>query len=310
MFGRTIEKIKNLFCKNEDQIEPNIYKLSKKIGEHKVTVQFAPPKWLSPSEVWFLYYKKFHDTDLDSMLYDWASKKYISIKKNDDNIVVTKVKQLKSEKQYEKRGWDLFFWNENSISHNLYFKNENLDTDFNTIGIMLADYCKNKWWLNYKLKKDGDSNLHIWIFYPVRSCYIFAISLLLVVGIGKYISNIFSDDLWGIVLLFGFILFLYPLIFIICSIIDVRNLSKFKVNKVWSVKLTDEWKKLFADIYWYKYFLERCDEDKYKELCSNDKNFLDKTLPYIIALRLNSCFLRDLSILHYDDMKVVTIWKN
>jgi hypothetical protein len=43
------------------------------------------------------------------MLYDWASKKYISIKKNDDNIVVTKVKQLKSEKQYEKRGWDLFF---------------------------------------------------------------------------------------------------------------------------------------------------------------------------------------------------------
>jgi hypothetical protein len=36
---------------------------------------------------------------------------------------------------------------------------------------------------------------------------------------------------------------------------------------------------------------------------------LDKTLPYIIALRLNSCFLKDLSVVHYDNERIYSIWK-
>ena len=75
------------------------------------------------------------------------------------------------------------------------------------------------------------------------------------------------------------------------------------------IKLTDEWNKILAHIYWYKYFLEKCDEEKYKILSGNDKHFIDKTLPYIIALRLNSCFLDEFSVLHFEDMKVVTISK-
>ena len=45
------------------------------------------------------------------------------------------------------------------------------------------------------------------------------------------------------------------------------------------------------------------------KLCDSDKYFIDRTLPYIIALRLNSCFLNEFSALHYGDMKIVAISK-
>ncbi|MBO7505678.1 hypothetical protein J6T66_06235 [bacterium] len=38
----------------------------------------------------------------------------------------------------------------------------------------------------------------------------------------------------------------------------------------------------------------------------DDPNFLDKTLPYIIALRLNWYFLENQSIFHYIDMSLLS----
>ena len=303
----------NIFRNKQDDIESDIGELPEKIFKRDVKVQFTPPKWLSPSEIGFLYHEKFQDTDLDAMLYDWASNKYISITKSGENNIVKKLKSFKSDKEYEQSFWNLLFWKDWWIGHNLYTINENLDSDYNKIGILLANYCKDNWWLDFHLKDDKIQRITIpiWIFNIVGSIFIFYILFVILVVSADSIESflgIDNDSCWRLIF---WILCFYIVVFIINSIIDAYNFDHFKYGKkVWYVKLTDKWKDLFVQIYWYKYFLEKCDEKKYKELCSKDKSFLDKTLPYIIALRLNSCFLRDLSVIHYDNERIYSIWRD
>lgn len=302
----------NIFLRKEDRIESDISSLPDRIYKREVKIQFAPPKWLSPSEVWFLYYKNFQDTNLDAMLYDWAAKRYVSIQKSDESNIVKKIKPLESSKSYEQSFWNLLFWKEGWISHNLHAKNESLNSDYNGIEIMLADYCKDNWWLDFYLKKDEVPKIPIpvSIFNIISSVVIFIILFVFLVASADAIQNFFGIDNDSCGRLIFWIICLYVLIFIINSIIESYNFSQFKNDKkICWVRLTDKWKDLFVQIYWYKYFLERCDENKYKELCGRDKNFLDKTLPYIIALRLNSCFLKDLSVVHYDNERIYSIWK-
>ena len=303
MFGGFIEKIKNIFREEEDEIEPNISKLPKKIGKYEVKLQFMPPKWLSPSEVWFLYYRKFQDTNLDAMLYEWAYMKYVLIENDTDSIVVTKLKQLKSDKSYECKCWSLLFWGGKISKQTMYFKNEDFNSDYNRILISLAEYCKNNWWLDYKLKVEEPFLIPI----PI-SIYHFLLTpfiLCLWIWLFWYLTTLSQNAFW-----IQAYLWIFACIFIYNSIVKTNNYvnNKFE-NKIRKIKLTDEWNKILAHIYWYKYFLEKCDEEKYIKLCKNDKNFIDKTLPYIIALRLNSCFLNKFSVLHFENMKVIAISK-
>ncbi len=312
MLSKFFKKLLRIFGSDE-KIEPDIWELPEKIYKREVKIQFAPPKWLSPSEVWFLYYRKFLDTDLDAMLYDWESRRYVSILKSDEYNVIKKLKLLRSDRQYEQSFWDLLFWKEWKIGHNLYSMNENLSSDYNRISIILANYCKDNWWLDFHLKDDKIPRIPIpvSIFNLVSSIFIFCFLFFIFVAPFDLIRSFLNIDNNSCGRLIFWIICLYVVIFIINSIIDLYNFNYFKNDKkICWVRLTGKWKDLFVQIYWYKYFLEKCDENKYKELCSKDKTFFDKTLPYIIALRLNSCFLKDLSVVHYNGDKIYSIWAN
>jgi hypothetical protein len=91
-----------------------------------------------------------------------------------------------------------------------------------------------------------------------------------------------------------FLVFIFmPLIAIIIYMLYLTQFiwsPSFKVN-LWKLERTKKWDELYAKIMWYKYFLEHCDEDKMKEVLKQDADYIDKTLPYIIALRLNWKFL-------------------
>lgn len=303
MFVGFVEKLKNIFREEEDVIDPNISKLPEKIGKYEVKLQFMPPKWLSPTEVWFLYYRMFQVTNLDAMLYDWASKKYVFIWRDADNIIITKLKQLKSDKSYECKFWNLLFWSDENSKQTIYFKNEDLNSDYYRILISLAEYCKNKWWLDYKLKIEEPFSIPIPI--SISHYLLTPFVLCLWVRLFWYLTTLSQNAFW-----IQAYLWIFACIFIYNSIVKINNFVNNKYQlKIRKIKLTDEWNKILAHIYWYKYFLEKCDEEKYMKLCDSDKYFIDRTLPYIIALRLNSCFLNEFSALHYGDMKIVAISK-
>ena len=224
MFGGFIERIRNIFCREEDVIEPNISRLPKKIGRHEVTLQFMPPKWLSSSEVWFLYYKKFQDTDLDAMLYEWASKKYVLIESDADSIVVTKLKQLKSDKSYECKCWSLLFWSGNNSKQTMYFKNEYLSSDYNRILISLAEYCKNNWWIDFKLKVEESFLIPI----PI-SIYHFLLTLFILflwIWLFWYFTAISQNALW-----IQAYLWFFAFIFIYNSIVKTNNYKNYRIEK-------------------------------------------------------------------------------
>ena len=282
-----LEKIHNIFRKSEEKIEPNIEKLPKKIGRHKVVIQYAPPKWLSPSEVSFLYYKRFNDTDLDAILYDWAYKWFISISGSDKSKEIKKLKDLDSVKEYERYCRHSLFGFHDWV-RKMHFKSLAYNFYYNKVGLKILDYCKMKWRLIYESTKPDLTNFFLLItVWPFLLMIWFALSSIAVGG----------SILWWIVFL------------IIASYALYRIFTNDGVWIRWikSITLTDEWEKLLAHIYWYKYYLERCEEEQFKKLMQEDPLFIDKTLPYIIALRLNPYFLKNQSIFHDESLDITTI---
>lgn len=289
MSNRIKETLSNIFREREKKIEPNIWKLPANIGKYKVIFQYTPPEWLSPCEVWFLYYKKFQSTDLDSILYDWTSKWYISIKNSGTYRSITNNKTLKSEKEYERYCRHLFFWYKEGDKRTLYLRNLIPFFYGDKIWEKILNYCSGKWWLTYETKNYLSRFLiFVYLWIPLITLWFVLCSL----AVGGSI-------IWWLVFLFFASLVIYV----------VGRRSGVWINRIKSIKLTDEWEKLLADIYWYKYYLEKCEEEQFKESIKEDPTFLDKTLPYIIALRLNSYFLKNHSIFHHWDISFFSKFK-
>ena len=54
---------------------------------------------------------------------------------------------------------------------------------------------------------------------------------------------------------------------------------------------TDKWAELISHILWYKQFLKACDERQLKAFLAQDPLYFDKTLPYAVALWMETEFL-------------------
>lgn len=69
----------------------------------------------------------------------------------------------------------------------------------------------------------------------------------------------------------------------------------YKGHKTWHNVLnpfkkfytTNKWDELLAQIIWYKYWLEKCEEEQMKKILEDDPWFKSRTFPYIVALRMN-----------------------
>ena len=75
--------------------------------------------------------------------------------------------------------------------------------------------------------------------------------------------------------------------FIICFIILTLWIFYF-INNYTKKELTNEGNKILSEIYGYKKFLENCEEEQLKFLIKEDPNYIDKILPYAIALWLET----------------------
>ena len=79
----------------------------------------------------------------------------------------------------------------------------------------------------------------------------------------------------------------------ICGLIAILYAMNNK-NKYYDIELTDKWKKILSEIYGYKYFLEKCEEEQINVNLWNDEVY-SKHLPYAIALKLNWKIINELS---------------
>ena len=101
------------------------------------------------------------------------------------------------------------------------------------------------------------------------------------------------SDLKDIITLFLVGLILIPAITAFLVIIILIYFIKRTDNRVclWNLERTEKWDEIYAHLIWYKYFLEHCEEKQMKKILKDDPNFKDKTIPYMIALRMDRKFL-------------------
>ena len=282
-------------------IQPDISKLKNNINNNKVIVQYTPPKWLSPSEIWMIYYRKYKASNINCLIYKWASEWKISLKKewyNKTNLIFLKNIDNNVPK-YELLYWQ-WLWNfKMEYGDDLllglgklpyYYKHSTKDPkgirDLYIIQNELLNYCINKWRIKRSWKeKYTFERIIFMVLIPTAMFFSGLFPIIYLWAIFHFnIYNIFPLNLdFIIVIWFALVIFTWRLL--------GTKMDEFMCPK--DLELTKKWKKLFAEIYWYKYFLEHCDEEKLKKLTKDNPDFIDETMPYAVALRLNLSFLKN-----------------
>ena len=238
-------------------VDPNISELPKDINGNKVIVEYTPPKWLGPSEVWIIYSLWYDWTNLSCLIYKWLSE-WLIVREVDKTYWTYIIRRV-WQPEYTTPSYERFF-------RSYVFARNNTDHAFEDYinksweNIMdsqqaLVDYCVGQWYLIQKNKCRKLSYSHNFLLFIV---FVFC-----------------------------------PLLWILLHILSLSSSNSeawYKIN-LWKLSRTKKWNELYAKILWYKYFLEHCDEEKMKEVLKQDPEYIDKTLPYIIALRLNWKFL-------------------
>ena len=271
-----------------------------KIWDKHVIIEFAPPKWLSPIEIWYLYDMKIWESDIVCLLYKWAKMWIISLSYRDGWLLLVEKKWLISDKNvpnYEIELRNLFFelWN------TVVFPNNFLYEDLWNFKNSVKEYCKEKWWIvdeNVYFSVDDFFRTIIPWKKPERNI--------------TYIpyGRLSWFTLWFVLIIMWAFLFLGSIILgkmvVICGIIFACLFVVWMVisfsfaftltetaNKH-AIKLTEKWQEIAAEIHWYKRFLEACEERQFREFMRQDPLYLDKMLPYAIALGLENIVSQNL----------------
>ena len=247
-----VQVLYSFFVVPSDYIQPNIDKLPNKIWNYPVVVQYNLPKWLNPSEVWMLYCKDYESTNVTCMVYKRENEWLI---KMEDKWKWSYILHRNGEignnaPDYERRYWSIIFWydRKQNVVWNDINPNFNYLYDLGYVHIELLKYCKEKWWLEEK-------NDYNWLWIMLITFLINPI-----------------------------LLFVWIVIYFV-----------YKGHKTWHNVLnpfkkfytTNKWDELLAQIIWYKYWLEKCEEEQMKKILEDDPWFKSRTFPYIVALRMN-----------------------
>ena len=238
-------------------VDPNISELPSDFKWNRVIVEYDAPKWLWPSEVWLIYSLWYDWTNLSCLIYKWISEGLVTreFNKKKWSYIVRRIWQPKYTTPSYERFFRRFLFAENNKEY--FYENQIYQYTENIIDCQqaLVDYCVEKWYLiqkNKLRKSSSPNNILLFIVFVLSRIVFFFI----------YLVSLSSPSAW----------------------------PKYKIN-LWKLERTKKWDELYARILWYKYFLEHCDEEKMKEVLKEDPDYIDKTLPYIIALRLNWKFL-------------------
>ena len=247
------------------KIDENMNSLPKIIEWEKTLVQYDLSKEISPSEVWFLLYAKADISNLLCIIYKRVNEKIIEIYSTDWKKYMKVIGELWDDVPYfEKYLFQCFLsWRDGFIELD---KNK-LKRYKIKINDLIFEKCRLKWYCNIKTNDTWKKVQYIAIFLLCRVIFIYLV----------------KDFI-----LFVFFFWRVWLLFFVPSVIVRLFYKKY------SFTLTVKWKKMLSEIYWYKYYLEHCEEEQINSDLEENE-FYSKHLPYAIALKLNWKIIDELS---------------
>lgn len=225
--------------------------------KYKVIVQFAPPKWLNSAEVWLLYHRKALIKDMLSLIYKWAAQWLITLSAEYDFKLFSKSTYVminkKSEIPENTPDYEKnFFKAIVRNEENKIDKNTNISCEHHLAS--LERYGKNMWW--FYNNKDNNTILIIYLLL-----------IFIWIPLLAKIHPIVCMIMFFLLTIFGAVYF----------------------NK--KLEETNQWAMLISHVLWYKKFLKACDEKQLRTFLAQDPLYFDKTLPYAVALWMETEFL-------------------
>lgn len=250
------------------------------VWENKVIIEYQPPKWLNPTEVWFLYDWSVWKPDIICMIYKWLSMWLVSLEYEWWKIVVKKLLDIYSwAPRYEQVFWDIVFKKWNIVK----FPNERIYWELWEVKKTLLEYCQEteriqKASVYFSLEDIFNRSSKISYIPFWRLIWWFVWCLMVIFW---FITPIFTNS--EILLALSLIV---PVVWLFVTLCFWVSLSETDKKSVF--KFTENWYKVVAQIYWYKQFLKSCEEKQLKKFMDQDPLYFDKTLPYAIALGLEN----------------------
>jgi len=255
------------------------YKKDSKNNEY--IVQYDAPKWVEPPEAGILIDDKLDPKDITSLIYRWASNKYIKICAEDDKNKKFYIKKLKdlpdSAKEYQKKLFKKLF----SDGDDFHFsgKKSKFQTYLAQTETDLTNYidgqnrykCKfSKVGLNAHSFKSGEKTTIFWIAIIWILVYCFTVT-----WINSALKPVWSWMIW---------VFWIWLVWIICT-------YRKREREQWTTK----WIELREHCLWFKDFLYKVDKKKMEELTKQDLLFVEKSLPYAVVFGIETEFIKKIT---------------
>lgn len=267
-----------------------------KIQQWKIFNKIIIPEYNLPNEVtpliaWFLFDLKIWKEDIVCLIYKWMWEWIVSISYTKQWIKITKNGELQRKHtpsyEYDFRKFLFKDW------ETIQFPNEWINEHLNFIKQWIKKYCIEKWWINYKniysifnfdIKWDSSKRnkfIPLWrLLWIILSITIIILCIFIASKLTFMEINKTWIEIFGVCIGLSIPLCLTLIFYFVISMIET--------NKKHTIKLTKKWKEIVYEIHWYKKFLEACEENQLKKFMEQDPLYIDKILPYAIALGLEN----------------------
>ena len=253
----------------------------KDIKDDKHIIQYDAPKWVEPPEAGILIDDKLDSKDITSLIYWWASNKYIKICAEDDKNKKFYIKKLKdlpeSSKDYQKNLFKKLFSNDN----NFYFS-KNKDKFSTYLTQTNQELTKYVDWENRYKTSLTNVKINEYSFKSTTKTIIFCTAVAWTLGYCFTVTWINShlNFVWS----WMKYIFRAWLIWIICT-------YRWKEIEQW----TKKWIEFRNHCIWFKEFLDKVDKKKIEELTKQDPLFVEKSLPYAVVFGIETEFIKKIT---------------
>lgn len=272
--------VESIFLKSW-KITANMKELPKNVWSKNTIIEYNLSENITPSEAGMLLYWRAEISNMLCLIYKWINEKKIILYVENGKKYLKRVQWLDDWVHYYEK---FLFWR---IFHNtqqpILFNKKLLNAYKEEFNDKVVKSCIVKWYINNNINPKGVNRLlvsesDVSENKPIRKRN-FSIWCLLFLFLFPWF--VIASNLGGFWELLWIVLFLIILI-------NYLNNTKYYIN------LTDKWKEILSQIYWYKYYLEHCEEEQINSDLW-DGEIYSKHLPYAIALKLNWKIIKELS---------------
>ena len=260
----------------------------KKIWKYPIIIQYDPPKELSVNEISYLYsmnhfkwniswlfYKRAYEKRISMTFKEWGS---ISSNKVEINIIDDSLENMPYE---EKQQWKLIF----SEGKVLTLPSISLLRKISAINAYTAHLCYEKKLIEKSASITITPKMMQYFFFTLWAS---SIIFLIYYAYAYCFLDKFQNVPWRIPAMCA-------ALWVLMIFWTMAADSFFEKTKLIHYTLSEKWKQLLAEIYWYKYFLEACDEKKMKTFLKQDPEYLDKILPYAITIWVETDIIKKIA---------------